>query len=63
MVKSVLFEIFSWSPVSTFNHPKLFFQHYFIYKTFLKVFEEWRQTKQNRTQRANDYPENLPVCY
>uniref|UniRef100_A0A915NRT3 Tyrosinase copper-binding domain-containing protein n=1 Tax=Meloidogyne floridensis TaxID=298350 RepID=A0A915NRT3_9BILA len=26
------------------------------------VFEEWRQTKQNRTQRANDYPENLPAC-
>ncbi|CAK5062730.1 unnamed protein product [Meloidogyne enterolobii] len=26
------------------------------------VFEEWRQTKQNRTQRVNDYPENLPAC-
>uniref|UniRef100_A0A1I8AZL9 Tyrosinase_Cu-bd domain-containing protein n=1 Tax=Meloidogyne hapla TaxID=6305 RepID=A0A1I8AZL9_MELHA len=26
------------------------------------VFEQWRQKHQNRTQRANDYPKDLPAC-
>ncbi|VDM98909.1 unnamed protein product, partial [Onchocerca ochengi] len=45
-------------PLTSANDPVFYFHHSFVDY----IFENWRQIRQNRTQRERDYPEEIISC-